>query len=126
MANHLWHSEFRGSQRLQFTEADVAKTMAVSKSRPAVGAALFFGVAFSLAVYFTFAAVQGDYGLFRRAEISAQTQLLQQELTMMQAEVARMENLTTRLSDDYLDLDLVDQQARSVLGMLRADEMVIR
>lgn len=126
MANHLWHTVFRGSQRPHITEADVAKTMAVSKSRPAVGAALFFGVAFSLAVYFTFAAVQGDYGLFRRAEISAQTQLLQQELTMMQAEVARMENLTTRLSDDYLDLDLVDQQARSVLGMLRADEMVIR
>jgi len=100
--------------------------MAVSKSRPAVGALLFFGVAFSLAVYFTFAAVQGDYGLLRRAEISAQTQMLQQELDMMQVEVARMENLTRRLSDDYLDLDLVDQQARSVLGMLRADEMVIR
>ncbi|MGH1446044.1 MAG: septum formation initiator family protein, partial [Cognatishimia sp.] len=45
--------------------------MAVTKSRPAVGVALFYGVAFSLAVYFTFAAVQGDYGLFRRAEISA-------------------------------------------------------
>lgn len=126
MANHLCHKGFRGSQRLHFTEADVAKTMAVSKSRPAVGAALFYGVAFSLAVYFTFAAVQGDYGLFRRAEISAQTQLLQQELDVMQSEVARMENLTKRLSDDYLDLDLVDQQARSVLGMLRADEMVIR
>ena len=104
----------------------MASTMAVSKSRPAIGAALFFGVAFSLAVYFTFAAVQGDYGLFRRAEISAQTQVLEKELAMMQTEVARMENLTKRLSDDYLDLDLVDQQARSVLGMLRSDEMVIR
>lgn len=104
----------------------MAKTMAVSKSRPAVGAALFYGVAFSLAVYFTFAAVQGDFGLFRRAEISAQTQMLEQELASMKSEVARMENLTERLSDDYLDLDLVDQQARSVLGMLRSDEMVIR
>jgi cell division protein FtsB len=100
--------------------------MAVSKSRPAIGVALFYGVAFSLAVYFTFAAMQGDYGLFRRAEISAQAQLLEKELSTMQMEVARMENLTKRLSDDYLDLDLVDEQARSVLGMLRADEMVIR
>lgn len=100
--------------------------MAVTKSRPAVGAALFYGVAFSLAVYFTFAAVQGDYGLFRRAEISAETQVLERELAAMKVDVARMENLTRRLSDDYLDVDLLDQQARSVLGMLRADEMVIR
>ncbi len=100
--------------------------MAVSKSRPAVGAALFFGVAFSFATYFTFAAVQGDYGLFRRAEISAETKALEKELAAMQLEVARMENLTKRLSDDYLDLDLLDQQARSVLGMIRTDEMVIR
>jgi cell division protein FtsB len=40
--------------------------------------------------------------------------------------VERMENLTHRLSDSYLDLDLLDQQARDVLGMIRADEIVIR
>ena len=37
-----------------------------------------------------------------------------------------MENLTRRLSDTYLDLDLLDEQARDVLGMVRADEIVIR
>jgi cell division protein FtsB len=37
-----------------------------------------------------------------------------------------MQNLTLRLSDDYLDLDLLDEQARDVLGYLRADEIVIR
>jgi cell division protein FtsB len=37
-----------------------------------------------------------------------------------------MENLTHRLSDDYLDLDLLDEQTRKVLGMIRADEIVIR
>ena len=41
-------------------------------------------------------------------------------------DVARMENLTRRLSDDFLDLDLLDQQARDVLGLLRSDEIVIR
>lgn len=100
--------------------------MAVTKSRPALGAALFFGDAFALAVYFTFAAVQGEYGLFRRAEILAETQLLEIQLASMQADVARMENLTQRLSDDFLDLDLLDQQARSVLGLIRGDEMVVR
>ena len=37
-----------------------------------------------------------------------------------------MSNLTHRLSDDYLDIDLLDQQARDVLGYMRADEIVIR
>ena len=44
----------------------------------------------------------------------------------LNVEIAEMENLTRRLSDTYLDLDLLDQQARSVLGMIRADEIVIR
>ncbi len=79
-----------------------------------------------LGVYFTFAAIQGDYGLFRRVEISAERDALSRDLAALKAEIAEMENLTRRLSDNYLDLDLLDQQARSVLGMIRADEIVIR
>lgn len=97
-----------------------------SIARPALGTFLFFAVAFSLCVYFTFAAVQGDFGLFRRVEITAEAEELQRQFVIVQAEVTRMENLTHRLSDDYLDLDLLDEQARSVLGMVRADEIVIR
>ena len=94
--------------------------------RPALGGMIFFALAFSLGLYFTFAAVQGDYGLFRRAEIMAERTTLERELATLDAEVARMENLTHRLSDDYLDLDLLDEQARDVLGLIRADEIVIR
>ncbi|MFT5785995.1 MAG: cell division protein FtsB [Candidatus Azotimanducaceae bacterium] len=97
-----------------------------SLARPAFGTFIFFAVAFALCVYFTFAAVQGDYGLFRRVEITAEAEELQLQLVRVQANVALMENLTHRLSDDYLDLDLLDEQARSVLGMVRADEIVIR
>ena len=77
-------------------------------------------------LYFVFAAVQGDYGIFRRAEVDAEALELKVELASLSDEVARMENLTRRLSDDYLDLDLLDQQARDVLGLIRADEVVIR
>ena len=100
--------------------------MTHQKTRPALGALLFFGVCFTLGIIFTFAAVQGDYGVFRRVEIEADRAKLAAELASLQAEVAHMENLTQRLSDDYLDLDLLDQQARDVLGMIRADEIVIR
>jgi len=94
--------------------------------RPALGAFAFFALAMGLAVYFTFAAVQGDYGLFRRAEITAEADGLRTQRALVEAEVARMENLTKRLSDDFLDLDLLDEQTRRVLGMIRADEIVIR
>lgn len=98
----------------------------IRTTRPALGIFAFFAVAFGLGVYFTFAAVQGDYGLFRRAEIDAEARDLAVQLAAVQADVDEMENLTHRLSDDFLDLDLLDEQARSILGMLRADEIVIR
>lgn len=97
-----------------------------TRTRPAMGALIFFIVAFGLGIYFTFAAVQGDYGLFRRAEIEAESRTLTTQLETLRSQVARMENLTHRLSDDFLDLDLLDQQARDVLGLLRGDEIVIR
>lgn len=96
------------------------------RTSPALGILAFFAVAFTLGAYFTFAAVQGDYGLFRRAEIQADARLLQGQLDALNAQVAAMENLTSRLSDAYLDLQLLDEQARDVLGLLRADEIVIR
>lgn len=98
----------------------------IKRSRPAMGTLLYFGGAILLGLYFTFAAVQGDYGVFRRSEILAEKRALEEELVLVQAEVTRMENLTHRLSDTYLDLDLLDQQARDVLGLIRADEIVIR
>ncbi|WP_116597046.1 FtsB family cell division protein [Primorskyibacter marinus] len=100
--------------------------MSILRNRPAFGAVIFFAVAFSLGIYFTFAAVQGDYGLFRRAEIRIEAQHLTEELAQLESEVARMQNLSRRLSDDYLDLDLLDEQARDVLGLIRADEIVVR
>ncbi|MBS0124261.1 FtsB family cell division protein [Thetidibacter halocola] len=96
------------------------------KSRPAFGVLVFFAVALSLSAYFIFAAVQGDYGLFRRAEIQVEAGALRAELAGLEADVERMENLTRRLSDEFLDPDLLDQQARDVLGLIRTDEIVVR
>ncbi len=76
--------------------------------------------------YFTFAALQGDFGVVRRVQIVAEKQELTAERDRLKAEVARMQNLTERLSDDYLDVDLLDERARNVLGYMRADEIVIR
>ena len=58
--------------------------------------------------------------------MAAETEELEQQRDTLRAEVAQMQNLTRRLSDDYLDLDLLDEQAREVLGLVRADEIILR
>jgi len=95
-------------------------------SRPAIGALIFFSLAFVMGLYFTFASVQGDYGLFRRVQIEAEIATAKTELATLKTRLASLENRTHRLSDEYLDLDLLDQQARDVLGLVRQDEVVLR
>ena len=95
-------------------------------NRPALGFLLYMLSMLFLALYFIFAAIQGNFGVLRRAELSAEGQALAEEAERLEAEVAHLENLTRRLSDQYLDLDLLDEQARDVLGLVRADEVVVR
>ena len=85
-----------------------------------------FTISLSLGLYFTFAAVQGDFGILRRAEINHDLKKLQVVIGSLHVEIADLKNLTRRLSDHYLDLELLDQQARDVLGYVRTDELVIQ
>ena len=78
-----------------------------------------------LGAQFAFAAVQGNHGLFRGIQVEAERTDLAAELDALRAEVAELEILTRRLSDDFLDLDLLDETARQVLGRLRPDEVVL-
>lgn len=100
--------------------------MAAASARRGLGGVIYLILAFGLGLYFTFAAVQGEYGMFARIAINAEAADLMDERDRLAAELAEMQNLTRRLSDDYLDLDLLDQQTRDVLGYMRSDEIAIR
>ena len=50
----------------------------------------------------------------------------QEQRDELRAQVNRIQNLTRRLSDEYLDLDLLDERAREILGYVRADEVILR
>lgn len=93
--------------------------------RPGFGLIAYFTVMLSLGIYFLFASVQGDFGLFRRVQIEAELVTLTEERDRLAVEVSILENKTLRLSDNYLDLDLLDTQARDVLGLIRSDEIVL-
>ena len=87
---------------------------------------LIFSLLFLMGAYFVFAAVQGDYGIFRRVQVESEIETLRSELDVLEAEVADLRHKTRRLSDNFLDLDLLDMQARSTLGLMRSDEILLR
>lgn len=88
--------------------------------------ALYSFAILGLISYFSFSAVQGEFGLMRLLEIRAMEARLSDELEARKGEHAELSNLVKRLSDDFLDLDLLDQQARQTLGMARPDEVLMR
>ena len=95
-------------------------------SIPPIGPLAVTFVSLTLAFYFLFSAIQGDYGILRRAAYQTEADGLQRQLSTLQSLISQLENKTLRLSDHYLDLDLLDQQARDVLGFIRPDEIVIQ
>lgn len=100
--------------------------MSAAHAQRGFGGLAYLVLACALGIYFTFAAVQGDFGMFARVAIKAEAEVLMTERDRLAADLAKLQNLTRRLSDDYLDLDLLDQQTRDVLGYMRSDEIAIR
>ncbi len=99
--------------------------MAQQQQNSALQGALVTLGAFALGLYFAFHAVQGEYGLFSRVQIEAEEKDLTRELETLQSQLAVLRNKTMRLSDQFLDLDLLDERARDVLGLLRPDEILV-
>lgn len=75
---------------------------------------------------FAHSGLQGDHGLAAYREAAAEERRLRAELAQRQAEHEALANKVLRISDRYLDLDLLDERARAVLGFVREDELVVR
>ena len=94
--------------------------------RGSIGGAVFAVIVIALTCYLTFAALQGEHGLFRLFQIEAEEARLSAELSALQTEREALAEKARRLSAEQLDLELLDEQARRVLGLGRADEILIR
>ena len=100
--------------------------MTQNEPRRRMASMTYFALIAIIGGNFVFAAVQRDYGVFRQAQTAGEIADLTAERDKLSADLAELKNLTHRLSDSYLDMDLLDEQVRSVLGYVRADEIVIR
>jgi len=96
-----------------------------SKSRRFIGYLTSVSVV-ALVAYFSYSAIQGPYGMLTLFTIETREAQLQQQLDALKQTRATAENRAYRLSDAYLDLDLLDEQARKVLGYIRGDEIIVQ
>lgn len=81
---------------------------------------------FSFAVcYLAFHALNGERGLYAYLKQSRHLESSQQELASLILKREELENRVRLMSDESLSLDLLDEQARRVLGSARKSEIVV-
>jgi cell division protein FtsB len=97
----------------------------IEPRRRGVADGIFAIVVIALVCYLTFAALQGEHGLFSLFQVQSEEAHLRIELTRLKDDLAALENQTRGLSTDTLDLDLLDERARTVLSLGRPDEIII-
>ncbi len=79
-----------------------------------------------IGAYFAVSAVQGENGRFARTMVIDEETLLTAEYSRLQDEIIEMENLVRRLSDHYLDLDLLDERAREALSFVHDNDIIVK
>jgi cell division protein FtsB len=87
--------------------------------------AIFIAAAAGVGGYFFYAATAGDYGAAARAEIKIKEDALRSEAAGLRLSADALANKTHRLSDEYLDLDLLDEEIRAVLGYIGPNDYVL-
>ena len=101
----------RGMERLRFTN---------------VVTPIAYLVLIGFIIVFAHSSMQSEQGLAAYYKAGSEERRLKRQLDMLVAERRELQNKVDRLSDRNLDLDLLDERAREVLGMARVDEMIVR
>jgi cell division protein FtsB len=74
--------------------------------------------------YFLYHVISGENGLLSMIEVSKKVKEAKVELDYVSAERLRLENRVALLRDESIDPDLLDEQARRLLGYVAEDETV--
>jgi cell division protein FtsB len=88
-------------------------------------AILLPGVIGALILYFSYHALAGDQGLARWTDLQGKQVDLEAKIVELKAERAVLEASLVRLRDPTLDLDYVEEIARTKLSYVRPDEVLV-
>ena len=75
--------------------------------------------------YFSYHLVEGDRGLFAYLKLQQDIQSANAELMISEQEKSKLEKRVSLLRPENLDLDMLEERARDVLGLAHPDELVI-
>ena len=78
-----------------------------------------------ISFYFTFKAIYGNNGLKKNIALEFEIIELNNKLSSSQKVLYEIEKKTSSLSKKNLDLDLLDEQSRKILGLIRHDEIML-
>ena len=78
-----------------------------------------------ISFYFTFNAIYGNNGLKNNIALEFEIIKLNNKLISFQKVLYDVEKKTSSLSKKNLDLDLLDEQSRKILGLIRPDEIML-
>ena len=78
-----------------------------------------------LCFYFIIASFKGEFGVSSKYKLLAKEKKLTKELKFINKKNKAIKNKIRRLSDTALDLELLDQQARKILGLIGEDELIV-
>ena len=79
----------------------------------------------SVTSYFVWSAVNGGRGLRAKEAYRAQMAKLDTELTDLTNQRKQLERRVQMMSPNSLDRDLLEEEARTVLGLVRESELVV-
>ncbi|MCE3232069.1 MAG: Septum formation initiator [Rickettsiaceae bacterium] len=74
--------------------------------------------------YFAYHVISGERGLMALMRLSKQVEESRNNLDQVVADKLRLEHRVSLLRDNSLDLDLLDEQAKRLLGYVDKDEVV--
>ena len=84
-----------------------------------------YGVSGLMAAYFVHHAHSGTRGLEAKRELTIQAQDISAELESLKIERAEWERRIALLRSDQIDRDLLEERARSLLGRVHRNDLVI-
>ena len=91
----------------------------------AAKAILLPGAIGALILYFSYHALAGDQGLARWTKLQGDQEQLEGQIVRLKAERDVLEASLVRLRDKTMDLDYVEEIARTKLSYVRPDEVLV-
>lgn len=99
--------------------------MRAQRQKTPISQSLLTVLSFLVFAYFAYHLLHGDRGYFANKGLQVKLVQAEQQLDAKKAERVALENRVRLLRPDSLDLDLLDERARVVLGFVRPQERVI-